>query len=329
VGAYVARRMFSMVWMLLVLTIVTFILFNAVPTDPAALTCGKSCTPELIELNRARMGLDKPLYEQYWLWLSAIFVGRTYGSGTQTFECSAPCLGYSFRQGAEVLDLIVDRIPVTIQLAVGAFILWMVLGIIGGIYAALRRGRWQDRTIVSVALISYSFPSFFIGLLLIFFVIIRLQLLPFPSYVSPTVDFVQWFQTMLLPWVTIALLYAAFYVRLTRNQMLDTLGEDYVRTARAKGLPERSVIRKHAFRAGLTPLVTAAGLDFAGLLGGAIITEKIFGLPGMGKLAIDSVVEYDLPLITGVTLLAAVFIIVMNLVVDLLYAVIDPRVRVT
>jgi len=327
-GSYIARRMVALVLMLLVLSLLVFGLFSVVPTDPAALTCGKSCTPEIIELNRIRMGLDKPIFEQYWLWLSAIFVGRTYGTGSVAFTCDAPCLGYSFRQGAEVTDMILDRLPVTIQLAAGAFVLWMFLGIFGGIYAALRRGRWQDRAVVTASLISYSFPSFFIGLLLIFFIIIRLRLLPFPSYVPPTEDFVQWLQTMILPWIAIALLYAAFYVRLTRSQMLEVLSEDYVRTARAKGLPERTVIRKHAFRAGLTPLVTAAGLDFAGLLGGAIITEKIFGLPGVGKLAIESVVDYDLPLITGVTMLAATFIIVMNLVVDILYAFIDPRVRV-
>ena len=328
-GAYIARRFGALIVMLLVLSLLVFGLFSVVPTDPAALTCGKSCTPEIIELNRVRLGLDKPVLEQYWLWLSGIFVGRTYGSGTATFTCDAPCLGYSFRQGAEVTDMIIDRLPVTVQLAIGAFILWMLLGVLGGIYASLRRGRWQDRAIVTASLVSYSFPSFFIGLLLIFFVIIRGQLLPFPSYAPPTEDFVQWLQTMILPWISIALLYAAFYVRLTRNQMLETLSEDYVRTARAKGLPERKVIRKHAFRAGLTPLVTAAGLDFAGLLGGAIITEQIFGLPGLGKLAIQSVVEYDLPLITGVTMLAATFIITMNLVVDVLYAVIDPRVRVS
>lgn len=328
-GTYIARRIVAMLAMLITLSIVVFLLFSAVPTDPAALTCGKSCTPEIIELNRIRMGLDKPLWEQYWLWISGIFVGRTYGSGTQTLECTAPCLGYSFRQGEEVLPLIADRLPVTIQLAIGAFVLWMVVGVLSGIYASLRRGRWQDRAILTAALVGYSFPSFFIGLLLVFFVIIRARLLPFPSYVGPLEDPLQWFQTMLLPWVTIALLYAAYYTRLTRNQMLDVLGEDYVRTARAKGLPERIVIRKHAFRAGLTPLVTSAGLDFAGLLGGAIITEKIFGLPGLGKLAIESVVEYDLPLIAGLTMLTATFIIVANLVVDILYAVIDPRVRVS
>ena len=265
---------------------------------------------------------------QYWEWFKGIFVGRTYAEGTPVeFTCPAPALGYSFRSGECVTQLIASRLPVTIWLALGAFVLWMVVGIVSGIFAALRRGRWQDRTIVGLALVGYSFPTFFIGLVLLFFVVIKWGLLPYPNYVPPTEDPVQWFQTMLLPWITVAMVYAAFYTRLTRTQMLETLGEDYIRTARAKGLPERVVIRKHAFRAGLTPLVTAAGLDFAGLLGGAVVTEAIFQLPGMGRLAIDSVTDYDLPIIVGVTVVAATFVIVANLIVDLLYAVIDPRVR--
>jgi peptide/nickel transport system permease protein len=327
-GGFIARRLLTMVGLLLLVTLATFVLFSMVPTDPAALTCGKSCSPEIIAANRVRLGLDQPLIVQYFQFLKGIFVGRTYGVGAASFTCAAPALGYSYRKGECVTEMIVQALPVTIQLALGAFIIWMVVGIISGIVAALNRGRWQDRTIVGTALIGYSFPTFFIGLLLMFFVIIRWRLLPFPSYVEPTVDPVRWLQTMILPWITVAMVYAAFYTRLTRSQMLETLGEDYIRTARAKGLPERVVIRKHAFRAGLTPLVTAAGLDFAGLLGGAVITEQIFNLPGMGRLAIASVVDYDLPVITGTVLVAATFVITANLVVDLLYAVIDPRVRI-
>jgi peptide/nickel transport system permease protein len=172
-------------------------------------------------------------------------------------------------------------------------------------------------------------PSFFIGLVLLFFVVIKWQFLPFPSYISPWENPFQFFQTMLLPWVVLAVLYAAYYIRLTRNQVLEVLSDDYVRTARAKGLPERTVVVKHALRAGLTPIVTSAGLDLAGLLGGAIISESIFSLPGMGALAVNSITDSDLPLITGITILTAGIIIFANLVVDLLYAVVDPRVRVT
>jgi peptide/nickel transport system permease protein len=179
------------------------------------------------------------------------------------------------------------------------------------------------------ALVGYSFPSFFIGLLLLFFIVIKWQLLPYPSYVPPTENPVQFFQTMILPWITLALVFAAFYIRLTRNQMLETLGEDYIRTARAKGLPEKTVIGKHGLRAGLTPIVTAAGLDLAGLLGGAIIIESVFTLPGLGRLAINSVLDADLPVITATVLVAGFFIVVANIIVDLLYAVIDPRVRLS
>lgn len=324
---YILRRLTLMAFMLFVLSIITFLLFNAVPTDPAMLTCGKTCTPEIVAANRIRLGLDQPLITQYINWIQGIFVGRTYGSGTQTFECGAPCLGYSFRNGEEVTDMIVRALPVTFFLAIGAFLLWMLMGIASGIYAANHRGQWQDRMILGVALFGYSMPVFFIGLLLLVFVVVRWNILPYPDYISPFENPVQFLQTMILPWISLAILYAAYYTRLTRSQMLETLGEDYIRTARAKGLPEKVVVRKHAFRAGLTPIVTSAGMDLAGLLGGAVITEYIFSLPGLGRLAIGAVVEYDLPTITATTLVAAVFIIIANLVVDLLYAAIDPRVR--
>src|SRR5215203_7181906 len=252
VGAYIVRRLIAMVLMLIALSMITFLLFNALPADPARLTCGKACTPQVVEANRHRLGLDTSLPEQYSAFVKGIFVGRTYGSGTQTFECDAPCLGYSFRKQAEVTDLIVDRLPVTGQLALGAFVIWIVVGVSVGVVAALKRGKWQDRTIMGAALTGYSFPSFFIALLLIFFVQLQLQLIPFVSYTSLVDDPVAWFQAFILPWVALAMLYAAFYARLTRNQMIETMGEDYIRTARAKGLKERTVIGKHGLRAGLT-----------------------------------------------------------------------------
>ena len=270
-----------------------------------------------------------PAGEQYFRFLGGLVNGRTYAKDSPApVVCNAPCLGYSFLRHQQVLSLITKAIPVTFWLAVGGFVIWIITGLAAGIYAALHRGKWQDRTIMGLALVGYSLPSFFIGLVLIFFVVLEWGLLPFPQWVSPTDNPVQFFQTMILPWIVIAVLNAAFYVRLTRNQVLETLGEDYVRTARAKGLRERTVVVRHALRAGLTPIVTAAGLDLAYLLGGAIITESIFSLPGMGSLAVDSVVRSDLPIIAGVTLVSAAFIIFANLVVDLLYAVVDPRVRV-
>jgi len=328
VAAYIVRRVLLMITLLFVLSVAVFVLFNMLPGDPARLSCGKSCTPVIIEQNRHRLGYDLPPAEQYFKFVSGIFFGRVFSpESPKPIICEAPCLGYSFTRHEEVMSLITRSAPVTFWLAIGAFILWISVGVSLGIFAALRRGRWPDRLVMGISLIGYSLPSFFFGLILIFFVIIKWQLLPFPSYVSPFEDPVAFLQTMILPWIVLAILYAAFYMRLTRNQVLEVFNDDFVRTARAKGLPERTVVVRHALRAGLTPIVTAAGLDLAGLLGGAIISENIFSLPGLGALAVDSITNSDLPLITGITLLTASLIIFANLIVDLLYAVVDPRVR--
>ena len=327
-AAYIVRRVLLMITLLFVLSVAVFVLFNMLPGDPARLSCGKSCTPVIIEQNRHRLGYDLPPHEQYIKFISGIFFGRVFSpESPKPIICEAPCLGYSFTRHEEVLSLIARSAPVTFWLAIGAFIMWIAVGVSLGIFAALRRGRWPDRLVMGISLIGYSLPSFFFGLILIFFVIIKWQLLPFPSYVSPFENLVGFLQTMILPWIVLAILYAAFYMRLTRNQVLEVFNDDFVRTARAKGLPERTVVVKHALRAGLTPIVTAAGLDLAGLLGGAIISENIFSLPGLGALAVDSITNSDLPLITGITLLTASLIIFANLIVDLLYAVVDPRVR--
>ncbi|MBI2782163.1 MAG: ABC transporter permease [Chloroflexi bacterium] len=327
-AAYLVRRVLLMISLLLILSVAVFLLFNMLPGDPARLTCGKSCTEAVIEQNRQRLGYDDPPLTQYVKFMSGIFTGRVFSpESPEPIVCAAPCLGYSFNRHEQVLSLIVRAAPVTFWLAIGAFIIWIAVGVSLGIFAALRRGRWPDRLVLGVSLIGYSLPSFFFGLLLMFFVVIQWQWLPYPSYVSPFEDPVGFLQTMILPWIVLAILYAAFYMRLTRNQVLEVFNDDFVRTARAKGLPERTVVVKHALRAGLTPIVTAAGLDLAGLLGGAIISENIFNLPGLGALSVESITNSDLPLITGITLLTASLIIVANFIVDLLYAVVDPRVR--
>jgi len=283
-----------------------------------------------MEATRHRLGLDEPIVTQYVKFVSAIFVGRTFSPDSpEPIKCDAPCLGYSFNRHEQVMSLITRAAPVTFFLAIGAFVIWIFVGLSLGIVAALNRGRLGDRLIMGISLIGYSMPAFFLGLLLVFFVIIKWQFLPFPQYISPWENPFQFFQTMLLPWIVLASLNAAFYIRITRNQVLEVFNDDFVRTARAKGLPERRVIVRHALRAGLTPIVTAAGLDLAYLLGGAIIAENIFSLPGLGSMAVSSITDSDLPLITGLTLLTASIIIVANLVVDLLYAVVDPRVRIT
>ena len=327
-AAYLVRRVLLMVTLLFLLSITVFVLFNALPSDPARLTCGKVCTPQLLAANKQRLGYDKPLLEQYEIFITGIFTGREFSSGSpKPIQCPPPCLGYSYSRHQLVLDMIAKAAPVTFWLAIGAFVMWLTVGISLGIFAALKRGRWPDRLVMGISLVGYSFPSFFIGLILYTFVIVQWHWLPNPQYVSPFDKPLQFLQTMLVPWIVLAILYTAFYMRLTRNQVLEVLNDDYVRTARAKGLPERTVVVKHALRAGLTPIVTAAGLDLAGLLGGAIISENIFSLPGLGNLAVTSVLQSDLPVITGITLLTATIIIFANLVVDLLYAVIDPRVR--
>jgi peptide/nickel transport system permease protein len=319
-----------MIMLLFLLTIATFTLFNLVPRDPARLFCAKACSPPVIEDIRHKLELDIPIVEQYTRYVTGIFTGRTFSpTSPRPIVCEAPCLGYSWVKKTEVLTLITRAAPVTFWLAIGAFIIWIFTGVALGIFAALKRGRWPDRLVVSLSLVGYSMPSFFLGLLLYVFVILSLKLLPLPSFVSPFDNPVKFLQTMILPWIVLAALNAAFYMRLTRNQVLEVLSDDYVRTARAKGLPERTVVIKHALRAGLTPIVTAAGLDLAYLLGGAIISEQIFSLPGLGALAIGSILSSDLPLIAGITLLTSTIIIIANFIVDLLYAVVDPRVRIT
>jgi peptide/nickel transport system permease protein len=333
---YVLRRLISVFVMLLVISLTTFLLFFAAPEDPARLTCGKNCTPAVIEGNRKSLGYDKPVIVQYGKFLQGLFVGRLYpddpalraAAPDLVTDCEAPCLGYSVIAHKTVRDIIKETLPVSASIALSAFVLWMVVGVLGGITAALNKGKWLDRVIVGLALIGYSLPTFFIGILLLTFVAIKWQLVPIPQYTSFTDGPIAWASGLVLPAVTLACIFAASYVRLTRAYMIETMSEDYIRTARAKGVKERSVIRRHGLRAALTPIVTAAGLDLGGLLGGAVITEQVFTFRGLGYTAVRSILETDLPLIVGIVLVAASFIVVANLVVDVLYGVIDPRVRV-
>jgi peptide/nickel transport system permease protein len=314
--------------LLLLISFAVFTIFSLLPVDPAALTCGKNCTPEWIEQNRIRLGYNLPFYEQYWEFLKGIFIGRNYGSGTAEFSCQAPALGYSFAKGECVTTLVAAALPATFYLAIGAVTLWVGTGIMLGIWAARRRGGFADNSINVLTVIATSLPTFLTGQILLILMVSRFRILPYPEYVTPFEDPLQFLQTMILPWVTLALPGLAIYAKLTRGAVLDTGAEDYVRTARAKGLSERVILRKHTLRPALSPLSTLAAMDFAFMLGGAIITEKIFSIPGIGRLAIRAVVDMDLPVVVGTTLIAAFIIVVMNLIVDVLYAVIDPRVRV-
>ena len=316
------------------MSIVTFLLFYATPTDPARLTCGKNCTPTGIENNRKYLGLDKSLNAQYFDFVGGIFHERKFPADPELqkarpdliVHCKAPCLCYSPLHNEQVWTYLKPKLPVTISLVVGAFLLWIISGVLLGIVAALFRGRFLDRLLVSGALVFYSFPTFFISLLLLQLVVFQFNWMTTPSYVG-IAHFGSFLYNIFLPCLTLALVTAASYVRLTRAYMLETMSEDYLRTARAKGVKERRVVFKHTLRAALTPIVTIAGLDFAALLAGAPITETVFSFQGMGNATVTSVTIFDLPVIVVIVLLAACFVIVANLIVDLLYGVIDPRVR--
>ncbi|GGQ55744.1 MULTISPECIES: ABC transporter permease [Kitasatospora] len=327
---YLFRRLINVVLMLLVVAAVTFGIFFMVPkltgTDPALLYVGKIADKVAVEGIRHKMGLDKSIVEQFWLFLKGIVVGRSYNAGTDVTHCYAPCLGYSFKTEREVWPLLLDRVGVDFSLAIGASILWLVLGTATGIVSALRRGTALDRISMSVALAGVSLPMYFTGLVSLAIFVGQLGWFP-RKYTDFTADPVAWFQGLVLPWVTLAFLFAATYARLSRATLLDVLGEDYIRTARAKGLREPVVIGKHALRSTLTPILTIFGMDLGGLLGGAVLTENTFNLRGLGYEAVQSIASSDLPVIMGVTLFAAFFIVIANLLVDLLYAVVDPRVK--
>jgi peptide/nickel transport system permease protein len=319
------------------MSMVTFVLFYASSSHPERYACGPKCTDSQLLQTRQALGYDEPIASQWWKFAKGVVVGRDYPDDPElrasapqlVMGCPAPCLGMSTGYGKPVRALIQDKLPVSVSLALVAFTLWMVGGVGLGITAALFKGRLVDRAVVGLSLAAYAFPTFFIGLLLLKFVSIRWGMVDLPTYTPFTESPWAWATGLLLPAITLSLVYLAGYVRVTRAFVLDTLGEDYIRTARAKGLSRRVVIGKHTMRAVLTPLVTLSGLELAGLLGGAVVTESVFNFNGVGKLSITAVQRFDLPVIVGVVLLVASFVIAANIVVDLLYAVIDPRVRLT
>jgi peptide/nickel transport system permease protein len=335
--AYTVRRLFAGVIMLIAMSMVTFVMFFASPVDPAQFACGKNCSLEQRAQVRKGLGYDKPVWEQWKNFAVGVFNGRDYPEDKSLREsapqlvahCGAPCLGYSRVNIATVSAEFKDRIPVSASLAVMAFVLWIIGGVSLGAIAAVTKGSIIDRGLVGISLVFYAFPTFFVGLFLLKFLAIKWQVFPVPNYVTIAEGGPwNWLVNLVLPGLTLALFYMAGYVRMTRAFILESMGEDYLRTATAKGLAPRKVLFKHTMRAALTPLVTMAGLDFAGLLGGAVITETVFNYNGLGKLAVDSVQVFDLPTIVGLVLLLGAFVIVANIVVDILYAFIDPRVRV-
>jgi peptide/nickel transport system permease protein len=331
---YLVRRLLQMLLILWAISAITFFLFWATPANPALLICGKDCNTERIAEVNANFGFDDPLIVQYGRYMSGLVnpSGRDLGSEGSLDHCSWPCFDKSLQNGVQVWDSISAALAPTFWLATGAALIWLFFGVMLGLIAALRKGKWVDKISVGLALFGVSFPTLVLGYLLIFVFIVKLGVLPYPDQSSAalfTAGPVNWFKFFILPWITLALVYAALYTRLTRANMIDTMNEDYIRTARAKGLGETTVVFKHGLRAALTPIVTIFGLDLGGLLGGAVITEQIFSIQGLGKLSIDSVLNNDLPVIMGVVLVAASFIVFANIVVDILYAFIDPRVRLS
>ncbi len=314
---YIIRRLLWVIVLMLVVSFVTFVVFYLFPAaDPAALRAGKN--PSLIPVIRHNLGLDKPFYEQYWLYLKRL-----------VFHFD---LGTSYAQeGVSVKSQIFDRLPATASLAIGGAIVWLVAGIGIGIISAVKRHSIFDRMAMGTSLVAISAPVFWLALLSLFLFATDVGKVPiFPgagSYVPISQDFGKWFTSLLMPWFVLAASFAAIYARLLRANLIEVMSEDYVRTARAKGLSERRVILRHGLRAAITPIVTAAGIDIGVLLGGAVLTETAFNIPGIGRLAYDSIQNADLPMIQGTVLFGAFFILIANLVVDILYAFLDPRVR--
>jgi peptide/nickel transport system permease protein len=325
---YLIGRLAGVVLILFAVCLFTYLIFFQLSPDPAVMICGKTCTEERIGAIREALGLDRPFLSQFGAFLGGIFAGRDYGSGATLVHCPAPCLGYSFQTDESVWSMITARLPVSATLAVGAAVLWLLVGVAAGLLSAVRQGTWWDRGAMALALGGISVPNYVLALVLQYVLVVKLEWLPFPSAVAFSDDPARWFQSYLMPWMVLAAGYACLYARLTRTHVIETLSENFLRTARAKGLKRSLVLRRHALRPALTPVTTLFGMDFAGLLGGALITETVFGLGGIGKLAADSIAKNDQPVIMAVTLLAAFFVVVGNVVVDLVYTALDPRVRI-
>ncbi|MFI0424468.1 ABC transporter permease [Spongiactinospora sp. 9N601] len=316
---HLVTRVLHGLGVLWVISLAVFLMFYLAPGDPARAIAGDQASPEILAQVTRSLGLDAPIHEQY-----LRFVGNLVRGD----------LGYSYRNQQPVLDVILGHLPVTLSLIAGAVVLWLAIGIPAGIMSARRPGSLRDRVGSVVTMTGLSFPTFVLGMLAIYALFYLpskagLTLFPAGGYVPFTEDPLGWAWHLLLPWLTLAFVTAAVYARLTRGQMLDVLGEDFIRTARAKGLGETRVAYVHGLRNSLTPLISQLGVDLGTMLGGAVVTEQVFGLLGVGKLMVTSVTTQDRPVIIGVVIFAAFCVVVVNIVVDILYTVLDTRVRVS
>jgi peptide/nickel transport system permease protein len=317
-GRYIIRRLLWVIVLLIVVSAVTFIVFYELPSaDPAVLRAGRSPNPALIASIRHNLGLDRPIYVQYWLYMKGVILHFNFG--------------YSYQFSQPVRTMIFQRLPATISLTVGAVVVWLLIGLPIGILSAVRSRSVMDRTAMGGALLAISAPSYWLGLVALFLFANDIGVVKIfdgaGTYTGLTADPARWFGSLLLPWLVLAAAFAAFYSRLLRANLIEVMSEDYIRTARAKGLSERRVIFRHGVRSAITPIVTVLGLDIGGLLGGAILIETVFNIPGVGRLAYQGIENADLPVIQGTVLFGAFFIVFANLIVDIVYAFLDPRVR--
>jgi peptide/nickel transport system permease protein len=322
--AYIARRLAWMVVLLLAVSAITFVIFYVLPSgDPAQRSAGQRASPERIEAVRRQLGLDKPKVD--WPWKDSQ-IRRYYDRLLLHGD-----LGRSYENHAPVAELIRTRLPATIQLAMGAMVIWLVVSFAIGILSATRPRSLLDRLTMGGALLAVSAPVYWLGLVSLYLfdnVLGKFPILPgFDSYAPLSQSPLKWLGSMILPWCVLAASFAAIYARLLRSNLLEVMDEDYIRTARAKGLRERRVVMKHGVRSAVTPIVTVLGIDLGVLLGGAVLTESVFNIPGIGRLAYDAISREDLPTIQGTVLFAAFFVIALNLVVDIAYSFLDPRVR--
>jgi peptide/nickel transport system permease protein len=320
VARYIIRRLLWVIVLLFLVSFITFVIFYLLPSaDPAQLRAGRQPNPELVEQIRHNLGLDNPWYQQYWDYMERLVLHFDFG--------------YSYQNNIAVKEQIFDRVPASVSVAVGAAVIFLIAGIAVGVISAVRRRTVLDRTTMGLSLVAISAPVYWLGLVALYLFASDIGKFQVPflhgagSYVPFSQDPSLWFQSLLLPWFVLAASFAALYARLLRANLIETMSEDYIRTARAKGLPERQVVLRHGLRSSITPVVTAAGLDIGILLGGTILVETVFNIPGIGRLAFDSIQNSDLPMIQGTVLIGAFFIILANLVVDILYAFLDPRVR--
>ncbi|BCJ42076.1 peptide ABC transporter permease [Actinoplanes ianthinogenes] len=320
---YILRRVASSVTVVILALVTSFALFFLAPTDPAGVICGPKCTPERLADIEGSLDLDKPALEQLGSYLKGIAVGREYSSGGVERHCDAPCLGYSYTLNQPVTTLLRQALPVTFSIVLGGAVIYFSLGVLIGSVAARHRGTSLDRTVISGAQLINSVPYFVVALLVALYVTV----LPDSEYHPLLTNPIAWAAGLLAAWLTLGVTNAAYYTRYARSSMVESLGQDYVRTARSKGISARRVAYRHGLRAALTPVVTILGMDIAFQLTNTLFTETIFGLPGIGLLTLRAFATYDLPVMLGSVLLGSIMLVLLNLLVDVLYTFLDPRVR--